>query len=165
LFILKTTQYTCNAPHRLSHKYNGFHILKHEGVLHSLTKTYKQSGTLFGVFNKHHELNYFSLNYQRGIAYGNDYSMHLHYPLVGYPINTLGSKTYLLELARILYSYTRKPILSLRYSVIKHHTSTLLEGYCSCSKLHNTPMIPLICYPITYFFKLGGVMHSLTNMG
>jgi hypothetical protein len=59
----------------------------------------------------------------------------------------------------------RKPIPSLGYSVIKHHGSTLLEGYCSCSKLHNTHVIPLTNYPIntlgsiTYFFKLGRVMH------
>jgi hypothetical protein len=66
---------------------------------------------------------------------------------------------------------TRKPIPSLRYLVIKNHGSTLLEGYCSSSKLHNTPAIPLISYPkntlgsITYLFKLGEVMHNLTNMG
>jgi len=54
----------------------------------------------------------------------------------------------------------RKIILSLGYSMFKHHGSTLLEGYCSCSKLHNTPTIPLINCPrntmgsITYLFKL-----------
>jgi hypothetical protein len=90
---------------------------------------------LFGVFNKHHWLNYFGLDYQRGIVYGKEYSMHM------------------------------------RYSVIKHHGSTLLEGYCSCSKLHNTLTIPYIGFPIntlgsiTYIFKLEGVMHSPTNMG
>jgi len=58
----------------------------------------------------------------------------------------------------------RKPIPSLKYLVIKHHGSTLLKGYCSCSKLHNTLAIPLINYPrnimgsITYIFKLGGVL-------
>jgi len=34
------------------------------------TKTYKQSNTLLGVFSKHHGLNYFGLDYQRGIANG-----------------------------------------------------------------------------------------------
>jgi hypothetical protein len=32
----------------------------------------------------------------------------------------------------------RKPISSFKYSIFKHHGSTLLEGYYSCSKLHNT---------------------------
>jgi hypothetical protein len=44
--------------------------------------------------------------------------MHMHYPLVGYLRNTLGSKTYLLKLARVLHNHTRKPILSLGYSII-----------------------------------------------
>jgi hypothetical protein len=95
---------------------------------------------------KHHGLNYFSLDYQRDIAYGKEYSMHMHYPLVRYPVNTLGSKKKL-KLARVLHSHRRKQILSIKYLVIKHHGSTLLEGYCSCSKLHNTLTIPLICYP------------------
>jgi hypothetical protein len=57
----------------------------------------------------------------------------------------------------------RKPILSLGYSIIKHHGSTLLKGYCSCSKLHDTLAMPFIIYlkntmgSITYLFKLGGV--------
>jgi hypothetical protein len=92
-------------------------------------------------------LNYLSLDNQRGIAYDKEYSMHMHYPLVGYPTNTLGSKTYLLKLARVLYNHIRKPKSSLRYSIIKHHRFTLLEGYCSCSKLHNTLVIPLIWFP------------------
>jgi len=46
------------------------YILKLEGVLHGPPKTYKKSYTLLGVFNKHHGLNYFGLDYQRGIAYG-----------------------------------------------------------------------------------------------
>jgi hypothetical protein len=63
----------------------------------------------------------------------------------------------------------RKPIPWLGYSIIKHHGSTLLDGYCSCSKLHNTLAIPLIRYPIntlgsiTYIFKLGGVMELKCN--
>jgi len=63
----------------------------------------------------------------------------------------------------------KKPIPSLGYSIIKHLGLTLLERYCSCSKLHNTLAIPLISYPIntlasiTYLFKLGGVMHSHTK--
>jgi len=102
---------------------------------------------LFGLFSKHHGLNYFNLDYQRGIAYGKEYLMDIHYPLVGYPRNTLGSKTYLLELVRVLHNHTRKLIPSLGYSIIKHHGSTPLEGYCSCSKLHNAPTLPFICYP------------------
>jgi hypothetical protein len=42
----------------------------------------------------------------------------------------------------------RKPIPSLGYLVIKHHGSTLLEGYYSSSKLQNTLAIPFIGYPI-----------------
>jgi len=42
----------------------------------------------------------------------------------------------------------RKPIPSLGYFLIKHQGSTLLlEKYCSCPKLFNTPAIPLIGYP------------------
>jgi hypothetical protein len=44
------------------------YLLKLGRVFHSPTKTYKQSNTLFGVFNKHYELNYFGLDYQRGIV-------------------------------------------------------------------------------------------------
>jgi hypothetical protein len=40
-----------------------------------------------------------------------------------------------------------KWIPSLRYFVIKHHGSILLEGQCSSSKLHNTPTIPFISCP------------------
>jgi hypothetical protein len=64
---------------------------------------------------------------------------------------------------------TRKPIPSLRYSIIQHHGSTLFEGYCSWPKLLNTSVIPLAGYPkntlgsITYFLKLGRVFHSLTK--
>jgi hypothetical protein len=139
--------------------------------MHSPTKTYKSSNTLFKVFNKPHGLYYFHLNYQKGIAYGKEYSMHMHYPLIGYPINILGSKTYILKPSKVLHNHTRNPTPSLMYSIIKHHGSTLLEGYYSCSKLHNTFAIPLICYPTNtlgpkhFFFKLGGVMHSPTNMG
>jgi hypothetical protein len=78
------------------------------------------------VFNRHHGLNYFSLNDQKGIAYGKEYSMHMHYPLVGYPRNTLGSKIYLFKLAKVLHNHVRKPISSLRYSIIKHNGFTLL---------------------------------------
>jgi len=45
------------------------YIFKLEGVLHGLPKTYKESNTLLGVLNKHHGLNYFGLDYQKGIAY------------------------------------------------------------------------------------------------
>ncbi len=44
------------------------YLLKLGRVFHNPTKTYKQSNTLLGAFNKHHELNYFGLNYQRGVA-------------------------------------------------------------------------------------------------
>jgi hypothetical protein len=115
-----------------------------EGYCIALPKPTSKSNTLLGIFSKHYGLNYFSLNCQRGIAYGKGYSMHMHYPLVGYPKNTLGSKTYFLKLVRVLHSYTRKLIPPLGYLVIKHHGFTLLEGYCSCSKLHNTPIVPLI---------------------
>jgi hypothetical protein len=81
MLILKTTQYTYNIPHRLSQKYIGLHNLKCKGVLQSLTKTYKQSNALLGVFNKHHGLNYFNLDCQRGTTHGKKYSMHMHYPL------------------------------------------------------------------------------------
>ncbi len=69
----------------LSQKYIGLHNLKHGGVLHSLSKTCKQNNTLFGLFKNHHGLNYFSLDYQGGIAYDKEYSMHMHYPLQGIP--------------------------------------------------------------------------------
>ncbi len=32
------------------------------------------------VFYKHHGLNYFGLNYQRGIACAHNYSMQMQYP-------------------------------------------------------------------------------------
>ncbi len=135
--------------------------MKHGWVLHNPTKTYKQSITLLRVFNKNHGLNYFSLNYQRGNAYGKEHAL----PLSRYPINTLGSITYFLTCGGVLCTLTkppRKPIPSLGYLVIKHHGSTLLEGYYSCSKLHNKTTIPFISYPknimgsITYLFKLEG---------
>jgi hypothetical protein len=72
--------------------------------------------------------------------------MHMHYPFIKSPINALGSKTYIFKPSRVLHNHTRDPIPSLGYSIIKHHGSTLLEGYYSCSKLHNTFAIPLICY-------------------
>jgi hypothetical protein len=46
------------------------YLFKLGRVFHSLTKTYKQSNTLLKVFNKHHKLNYFGLDYQRGITNG-----------------------------------------------------------------------------------------------
>jgi hypothetical protein len=46
------------------------YFLKLGKVFHSPAKTYKQSNTMFGVFNKHHGLNYFGLNSQKGIANG-----------------------------------------------------------------------------------------------
>jgi hypothetical protein len=109
--------------------------------------------------NKFHGLNYFNLDYQKGIAYGKEYLMHMHYPFIGYPINTLGSKTYILKPSKVLHNCTRNPIPSLRYSIIKHHWFTLLEGYYSCSKLYNTFAIPLICYPTNTL----GAKHIFSN--
>jgi len=63
----------------------------------------------------------------------------------------------------------RKPIPSLKYFVIKHHGSTLLEGYLSCPRLLNIPAIPFIGYHkntlgfVTYLLILGGVLHSFTK--
>jgi hypothetical protein len=71
-------------------------------------------------------------------------------PLPRYLKNTLGSITYFLTCERVLHSPTKtykELIPSLGYSIMKHHGSTLLEGYCSFSKPHNTPIIPL-GYPI-----------------
>jgi hypothetical protein len=39
------------------------YFLKLGRIFHSPTKTYKQSNSLLGVFNKHHRLNYFGLDY------------------------------------------------------------------------------------------------------
>jgi hypothetical protein len=44
------------------------YLLKLGGVFHNLTKTYKQTNTLLEIFSKHHGLNYFGLDYQKGIA-------------------------------------------------------------------------------------------------
>jgi hypothetical protein len=93
-------------------------------------------------------------------------------PLSRYPINTLSSITCLLTRGGVLHSLpkpTRKPIPSLRYSIIKHQGSTLLEGYYSCPKLLNTPTLPLTWYPkntlgsITYLLKCGGALHNPTK--
>jgi hypothetical protein len=48
--------------------------------MHTPTKTHKQSNNLFRVFSKNHGLNYFSLDYQKGITYGKEYSMNMQYP-------------------------------------------------------------------------------------
>jgi hypothetical protein len=64
---------------------------------------------------------------------------------------------------------TKKLILSLRYSIIKHHGSILLEWYCSCPKMLNRLAILFIRYPknalgcITYLLKLGGALHNHTK--
>jgi hypothetical protein len=57
------------------------YLLKLGGVLHNPTKTYKETNTLFEVFSKHHRLNYFGLDYHRGINHAYEYSMHMQYPL------------------------------------------------------------------------------------
>jgi hypothetical protein len=90
------------------------------------------NNTLLGVFNKHHGLNYFGLDYQRGIAHGKEHSMHMRYsvikhhglnyfegycscsklqntfaiPFIGFPINTLGSITYIFKLEGVMHSLT-----------------------------------------------------------
>jgi hypothetical protein len=45
------------------------YLLKLERVLHSHTKSYKESNTLFGVIYKHHELNCFSSGYWKDITH------------------------------------------------------------------------------------------------
>jgi hypothetical protein len=124
------------------------------------------------VFNKNHGLNYFSLGYEKGNAYGKNYSMNMHYPSQGMPKIHWARKHIFWRVEGYCIALPkppRKPIQSLRYSIIKHHGFTLFEGYCSCPKLHNTLTIPLINYPrntmgsITYLFKLGGVLHSHTK--
>jgi hypothetical protein len=54
----------------------------------------------------------------------------------------------------------KKTIPLVGYLVIKHHGLTLLEEYCLCSKLHNTPTIPLISCPIT---RMGSI-HIFSNL-
>ncbi len=72
LLMAKTTQYTYNTLPCYPKNTLGSitYILKLGRVFHSPTKTYKQSNTLLEVFNKHHGLNYFGLDYQKGIANG-----------------------------------------------------------------------------------------------
>jgi hypothetical protein len=73
-----------------------------------------------------------------------------------------------------LPKFTRKPILSLGYLVIKHHGLIYFglsywKRYYSCPKLLNTLTVPLIGYPIntlgsiTYLLKLRGVLHNPTK--
>jgi hypothetical protein len=52
LLMLKKTQWTYNTLFRVSQKYIGFRniFLKHGGVLHNPTKTYKETNTLIMVF-------------------------------------------------------------------------------------------------------------------
>jgi len=70
--MAKTTQYTYNTLPGCPKNTLGSitYILKLGKVFHNPTKTYKQSNTLLGVFNKHHELNCFGLDYQKGIPNG-----------------------------------------------------------------------------------------------
>jgi hypothetical protein len=42
--------------------------LKLGGALHNDIKTHKERNALLEVFNRHHGLNYFGLNYQRDIT-------------------------------------------------------------------------------------------------
>ncbi len=93
-------------------------------------------------------------------------------PCVKNPMNTLGSIKYIFKLAGYciaLLKPIRKPIPSLWYYIIKHHGFTLLEGYCSCPKLFNTNLVPLLrslenkLGSITCLFKLGRVLHNRTK--
>jgi hypothetical protein len=59
------------------------YLLTRGGLLHSPTKIYKQNNILLRVFSKNHGLNYFSLDYHMGIAYGKEYSMNMQYPSLG----------------------------------------------------------------------------------
>jgi hypothetical protein len=45
------------------------YLLKFGGALHNTINTHKERNALLGVFNKHHGLNYFGLDYQRGIVH------------------------------------------------------------------------------------------------
>jgi hypothetical protein len=132
------------------------------------------NNTLLGVFNKHHGLNYFGLDYQRGIAHGKEHSMHMRYSIIKHHGLNYFSLDYQRGIAHgkehsmhMRYSvikhhglnyfgldyqrgiaYGKEHSMHMRYSVIKHHGSTLLEGYYSCSKLQNTFAIPFIGFPI-----------------
>jgi hypothetical protein len=69
----KTIQYTCNTPSRVSQKYIGLHNISFE-TWKGIAQPYqnlqgKQYSTLLGVFNKYHGLNYFGLNYQKGVVH------------------------------------------------------------------------------------------------
>jgi hypothetical protein len=61
------------------------YFLTREGVMHSPTKTYKDFNTLITLHYEHHGLNYFGLNYQRGIVHAQNYSIHLQYTSRGIP--------------------------------------------------------------------------------
>ncbi len=58
-------------------------VLKPKGVLHSHSKTWKESNTLMGILCKHHGLNYFGSGYQKGIVHAYNYLMHVQYPFQG----------------------------------------------------------------------------------
>jgi len=42
-----------------------------------------------------------------GIAYGKEYSMHMHYSLIGYPKNTWGSISYFFKFEGVLHNHTK----------------------------------------------------------
>jgi predicted nucleic acid-binding Zn finger protein len=71
-------------------------------------------------------------------------------PFIGYTKNTLDSITYFWKHGKVLCNPTKtykETNTLIKYYVIKHHGSTLLEGYCSCPKLLNRLALPLIRYP------------------
>jgi len=45
------------------------YLLEFEGLLHSFSKTSKESNTLVGVIYKYHGLNYFGSSYWKGITH------------------------------------------------------------------------------------------------
>jgi hypothetical protein len=61
---------------------------------------------MFEAFDKHHELNYFGLDYQRVLFMAKKFNAHT-IPLVRYPISPLGSITYLLKFGRVLHNHTK----------------------------------------------------------
>jgi hypothetical protein len=91
-------------------------------------------------------------------------------PLVGYPINTLGSITYLLKLEKVLHNPTKtyknfNTFITLHY---KHHGLNYFSldyqrDIVLWQGIFNAHALPLVRYPkntlgsITYLLKLAGV--------
>ncbi len=110
LLIPRRTQWTCNTHLRLSYKYIGFHNISFENMerycVALLAKVIRKPILSLKYFViKHHGLIYFGPCYWRGIAHTQLLNTPI-VPFVRYPINILGSITYLLKLG-ILYSLTK----------------------------------------------------------